>query len=69
MSMKQPLAARHEQRLELHGDLRIDEYYWLKDRENPEVLEYLAAENSYREHEMAPLGLDRRAFCRNDGPT
>ena len=49
------MAAKREQRLELHGDLRIDEYYWLKDRENPEVLEYLAAENSYREHEMAPL--------------
>ncbi|MSP65555.1 MAG: S9 family peptidase [Flavobacteriaceae bacterium] len=53
--MKQPMAAKREQRLELHGDLRIDEYYWLKDRENPEVLEFLAAENSYREHEMAPL--------------
>lgn len=49
------MAAKREQRLELHGDLRIDEYYWLKDRENPEVLEFLAAENSYREHEMAPL--------------
>lgn len=64
MSMKQPLAAKREQRLELHGDLRIDEYYWLKDRENPEVLEYLAAENSYREHEMAPLkGLTEELFA------
>ena len=62
--MKQPLAAKREQRLELHGDLRIDEYYWLKDRENPEVLEYLAAENSYREHEMAPLkGLTEELFA------
>ena len=62
--MKQPLAAKREQRLELHCDLRIDEYYWLKDRENPEVLEYLAAENSYREHEMAPLkGLTEELFA------
>jgi oligopeptidase B len=62
--MKQPLAAKREQRLELHGDLRIDEYYWLKDRENPEVLEYLAAENSYREHQMAPLkGLTEELFA------
>ena len=62
--MKQPLAAKREHRLELHGDLRIDEYYWLKDRENPEVLEYLAAENSYREHEMAPLkGLTEELFA------
>ena len=68
MSMKQPLAAKREQRLELHGDLRIDEYYWLKDRENPEVLEYLAAENSYREHEMAPLkGLTEELFAEMTG--
>ena len=66
--MKQPLAAKREQRLELHGDLRIDEYYWLKDRENPEVLEYLAAENSYREHEMAPLkGLAEELFAEMTG--
>ena len=68
MSMKQPLAAKRDQRLELHGDLRIDEYYWLKDRENPEVLEYLAAENSYREHEMAPLkGLTEELFAEMTG--
>ncbi len=66
--MKQPLAAKRDQRLELHGDLRIDEYYWLKDRENPEVLEYLAAENSYREHEMAPLkGLTEELFAEMTG--
>ncbi len=66
--MKQPLAAKREQRLELHGDLRIDEYYWLKVRENPEVLEYLAAENSYREHEMAPLkGLTEELFAEMTG--
>lgn len=66
--MKQPLAAKREQRLELHGDLRIDEYYWLKDRESPEVLEYLAAENSYREHEMAPLkGLTEELFAEMTG--
>ena len=66
--MKQPLAAKRDQRLELHGDLRIDEYYWLKDRENAEVLEYLAAENSYREHEMAPLkGLTEELFAEMTG--
>src|SRR3984893_10956957 len=37
-----------------HGS-RIDPYYWLRDdeRANPEVLEYLAAENAYRERCMA----------------
>ena len=66
--MNQPLAAKREQRLELHGDLRIDEYYWLKDRENTEVLGYLAAENSYREHKMAHLkGLTEELFAEMTG--
>jgi len=29
----------------LHGDIRIDNYYWLHDKSNPEVIEYLEAEN------------------------
>lgn len=31
----------------VHGDVRIDNYYWLRDRMNPEVLAYLQAENDY----------------------
>ena len=31
----------------VHGDVRVDDYYWLRDRENPEVLDYLKAENEY----------------------
>ena len=36
---------------------RQDPYYWLRDdeRQNPAVLEYLRAENEYRERCMAPL--------------
>ncbi len=36
----------------LHGDVRIDNYYWLRDRANPEVIEYLEAENKYTEDIM-----------------
>ena len=32
-------------RLEKHGYVRIDEYYWLRERENPEVIRYLTEEN------------------------
>jgi oligopeptidase B len=39
--------------LELHGDVRVDEYYWLRERENPEVIAYLEAENEYTEAVMA----------------
>ncbi|MFC1683263.1 S9 family peptidase [Candidatus Zixiibacteriota bacterium] len=31
----------------LHGDVRIDNYFWLRQRSDPEVLEYLEAENEY----------------------
>lgn len=33
--------------LEKFGDIRVDNYYWLKDRENPEVIDYLNKENEY----------------------
>lgn len=35
--------------LETHGDVRTDDYFWLRDRENPEVIAYLEAENAYTE--------------------
>jgi len=33
--------------LEEHGDLRVDDYYWLNQRDNPDVIAYLEAENAY----------------------
>ena len=33
--------------LEKHGDVRIDNYFWLNDRENPEVIDYLNKENDF----------------------
>jgi oligopeptidase B len=42
-----PRAKRVPHRLEHHGHVRIDEFYWLRDRNNPEVLAYLQAENEY----------------------
>jgi oligopeptidase B len=44
-----PLAAKKDTVLEKHGDKRIDSYYWLNDRENPEVIQYLKDENAYYE--------------------
>ncbi|WP_349263085.1 S9 family peptidase [Longimicrobium sp.] len=37
----------------LHGDVRVDNYYWLRDRTNPEVISYLEAENRYADTAMA----------------
>ncbi|MEE8467283.1 MAG: S9 family peptidase, partial [Planctomycetota bacterium] len=42
-----PRAEVRPQRLKIHGDLRIDDYYWLREREDPQVLAYLEAENAY----------------------
>lgn len=37
----------------LHGDVRVDNYFWLRDRANPEVISYLEAENRYADTAMA----------------
>ena len=42
-----PRAKAVPHQLEQHGHVRVDEYYWLNDRSNPEVLAYLQAENDY----------------------
>lgn len=36
-----------------HGDVRVDEYGWLREKENPEVIEYLERENEYAKASMA----------------
>ena len=38
--------------LEAHGDVRVDNYYWLRERENPAVISYLEAENAYMDAVM-----------------
>jgi oligopeptidase B len=42
-----PIAKRVPKLLELHGHERVDDYYWLRERDDPEVLAYLEAENEY----------------------
>ena len=38
----------------IHGDVRIDNYFWLRDRSNPKVVQYLVEENKYTDAVMAP---------------
>ncbi len=47
--MKPPVAEKIEKELTIHGHTRIDPYYWLRERENPKVIEYLEAENAYKD--------------------
>ena len=48
-----PLAERIPNKMEIHGDVRIDDYYWLNERANPKVIDYLNAENSYYDFHTA----------------
>ncbi len=50
-----PRAAQRPHVVSAHGDDREDPWFWLRDRDDPEVLAYLEAENAYVEQEMAPL--------------
>ena len=47
MDIVPPKVDKKEKHLEIHGDVRIDNYYWLNDRENDEVIDYLERENDY----------------------
>jgi oligopeptidase B len=42
-----PVADKIPKEITTHGDTRIDNYYWLNERDNPKVKEYLEAENEY----------------------
>ena len=44
-----PVAKRIPHPTTLHGDTRPDDYFWLRDKSNPEVIHYLEAENEYTE--------------------
>ena len=42
-----PVAKKKPHTIEKHGNVRTDDYYWLNERENPEVIDYLNQENDY----------------------
>ena len=47
-----PAAKKIPHELEKHGDVRVDNYFWMKDREHPEVIDYLNDENDYCDSQM-----------------
>jgi oligopeptidase B len=50
-----PVAKRVATRREHHGDVFVDPYEWLRDKENPEVIAYLEAENEFVDQQTAHL--------------
>ncbi len=51
--MKPPTAKVIPHEIERHGHVRVDDYYWMKERDDPAVVAYLEAENEYTEAVMA----------------
>ncbi len=49
-----PRAPRNPNILRAHGEERVDDWFWLRERANPEVRAYLDAENAYTDASMAP---------------
>ncbi|MEQ1976740.1 S9 family peptidase [Xenorhabdus sp. SGI240] len=56
-----PMAAKQPHKMELHGDVRVDNYYWLRDdsHQDKNVIDYLKAENQYAE-QMLKSGQELR---------
>ena len=61
-NLRPPQAERRPVRLEAHGDVRIDDWFWLRDKEDPEVIAHLEAENAYTEATMAGTAPLREAL-------
>jgi len=49
-----PTAPKRLKKIKTHGETRIDPWFWLRDVDDPETLEYLRAENAHTEAVMAP---------------
>lgn len=47
-----PIAPKKPHTITQHGQTRVDNYYWLRNREDPEVLKYLHAQTEYLKNSM-----------------
>ncbi|HEY3119834.1 MAG TPA: S9 family peptidase [Vicinamibacteria bacterium] len=57
--------ARRLPRVEVvHGERRVDDYFWLRDKSDPEVAAYLEAENAYTDHVLRPTEPLQQALYR-----
>lgn len=50
--MKPPIAKKHPKTDVVHGETLVDDYFWLREKSNPEVAAYLEAENAYTDSVM-----------------
>jgi len=58
-----PVARRVPKTTEINGHKLVDDYFWLRDKSNPDVKAYLEAENAYTDRVMKPTeGLQRKVY-------
>src|SRR5882762_4518390 len=58
-----PVAKKAPKTTEIHGQKLVDNYYWLRDKKNPEVKAYLEAENAYTDAVMKPTeGFQKKLY-------
>ena len=58
-----PVALVKPKELKMGSNVRTDNYYWLNERTNPQVISYLEAENAYYDKVMAPVqGLEEQLY-------
>lgn len=50
-----PVAIKKPKELTIHDHTRIDNYFWMNERDTPDVIDYLKAENAYTDATMEPL--------------
>jgi len=53
-TLQPPVARKDHKETTIHGITLVDDYAWMRDKENPDVAAYLEAENAYAEAVMAP---------------
>ncbi len=49
-----PMAEKKPKVTKIHGDTLVDDYFWLREKSNPRVIEHLKAEDAYAEAMMKP---------------
>jgi oligopeptidase B len=52
--LKPPMAEKKTKTTNIHGETLVDEFFWLREKTNPDVMAYLQAENTYAESVMKP---------------
>ena len=62
MTDRVPSAPKRPQEITNHGDVRNDPWFWLRDIDDPETMEYLNAENAYTEAILGPESALREPY-------